>query len=151
MHECDRPWQSLTAAELAHSFDRSAAPLIRAVLLNRPTGSAIILTFDHSIADGISSVRAVERAKRIANAAMSFASGGQSTPKHGRSTMPAAERSKRKWRNQSRRYLILFKGKQHSTSPWCTWLNVPFEPQQLPPDWKPPPPPPPTLDDDPPF
>ncbi|MFG1933192.1 DUF222 domain-containing protein [Mycobacterium sp. NPDC048908] len=57
----------------------------------------------------------------------------------------------RKWRNQSRRYLILFHGKQHSISPWCTWLNDPFEPEELPPDWKPPPPPTPTEDDDPPF
>jgi hypothetical protein len=57
----------------------------------------------------------------------------------------------RRWRNQSRRMLILFKGKQESTSPWCTWVNDPFEPETLPPDWQPPPPPPHTLDDDPPF
>ena len=57
----------------------------------------------------------------------------------------------RRWRNQSRRMLILFKGKQQSTSPWCTWVNDPFEPEELPPDWQPPPPPPHTLDDDPPF
>jgi hypothetical protein len=56
----------------------------------------------------------------------------------------------RKWRNQSRRFLILFKGEQESTSPWCTWINDPFESEELPPDWKPPPPPH-TLDDDPPF
>jgi Domain of unknown function (DUF222) len=56
----------------------------------------------------------------------------------------------RKWRNQSRRFLILFKGKQHSTSPWCTWLNDPFEPETLPPNWQPPPKPPPPPDD-PPF
>jgi hypothetical protein len=57
----------------------------------------------------------------------------------------------RKWRNQSRRWLLFFKGKQESTSPWCTWINDPFEPEELPPDWKPPPPDPQTLDDDPPF
>ncbi|OBF31559.1 HNH nuclease [Mycobacterium sp. ACS1612] len=57
----------------------------------------------------------------------------------------------RKWRNQSRRYLILFKGEQHSTSPWCTWINDPFEPEELPPDWQPPPPPPTNDNDDPPF
>jgi len=61
------------------------------------------------------------------------------------------EIAERKWRNQSRRMLILFKGKQQSTSPWCTWVNDPFEPEELPPDWQPPPPPPHTLDDDPPF
>jgi hypothetical protein len=57
----------------------------------------------------------------------------------------------RKWRNHMRRMLILFKGKEPSTSPWCTWVNEPFEPEELPPDWKPPPPPPQQLDDEPPF
>ena len=57
----------------------------------------------------------------------------------------------RKWRNNMRRTLILFKGDQPSTSPWCTWVNDPFEPEQLPPDWKPPPPSPQQLDDEPPF
>jgi hypothetical protein len=57
----------------------------------------------------------------------------------------------RKWRNESRRWLIVFKGKRESTSPFATWINDPFEPEELPPDWKPPPAPPQTLDDDPPF
>ncbi|MBE1548767.1 hypothetical protein GGC64_002791 [Mycobacterium sp. OAS707] len=56
----------------------------------------------------------------------------------------------RKWRNQSRRWLIFFKGRQHSTSPFSTWINDPFEPEELPPGWKPPPAPQP-VDDDPPF
>jgi Domain of unknown function (DUF222) len=56
----------------------------------------------------------------------------------------------RKWRNHMRRMLILFKGGEPSTSPWCTWVNDPFEPEELPPNWQPPPPPPP-LPDDPPF
>jgi hypothetical protein len=56
----------------------------------------------------------------------------------------------RKWRNQSRRWLIFFKGKQESTSPFSTWINQPFEPEQLPPNWRPPPRPH-TLDDTPPF
>jgi hypothetical protein len=56
----------------------------------------------------------------------------------------------RKWRNHMRRMLILFKGGHPSTSPWCTWINDPFEPEELPSDWKPLPPPP--LDpDEPPF
>jgi NRPS condensation-like uncharacterized protein len=55
VHEDERRWQDVTAAELAHPFDRSTAPLMRAVLLNRRTGSTIVLTFDHTIADGISS------------------------------------------------------------------------------------------------
>jgi hypothetical protein len=57
----------------------------------------------------------------------------------------------RKWRNHTRRMLILFKGNEPSTSPWCTWVNNPFEPEELPPDWQPPPPPPQQLDDEPPF
>jgi hypothetical protein len=50
-----------------------------------------------------------------------------------------------------RRTLILFKGKQESTSPFSTWINEPFEPEELPADWKPPPPELQTLDGDPPF
>jgi hypothetical protein len=56
----------------------------------------------------------------------------------------------RKWRNHTRRMLILFKGTEPSTSPWCTWVNDPFEPEELPPDWKPLHPPQ-QLDDEPPF
>ena len=57
----------------------------------------------------------------------------------------------RKWRNHMRKMLILFKGGEPSTSPWCAWVNDPCEPEQLPPDWKPPPFAPQTLDDEPPF
>jgi hypothetical protein len=57
----------------------------------------------------------------------------------------------RKWRNNMRKMLILFKGTEPSTSPWCTWVNDPLEPEELPPDWKPPPPQPHQLDDEPPF
>jgi len=57
----------------------------------------------------------------------------------------------RKWRNHMRKMLILFKGTEPSTSPWCTWVNDPFEPEELTPDWKPPPPQPHQLDDEPPF
>jgi hypothetical protein len=60
------------------------------------------------------------------------------------------EISDRKWRNNMRDLLLLFKGKP-STSPWCTWVNDPYEPEELPPDWEPPPQPPPTPDDEPPF
>ena len=61
------------------------------------------------------------------------------------------EISDRKWRNHMRKMLILFKGTEPSTSPWCTWVNDPLEPEELPPDWKPPPAPPHQLDDEPPF
>ena len=57
VHERDAlEWQLLAAEELARPFDRSRAPLMRAVLLNGPLNSAVLLTFEHTIADGISSV-----------------------------------------------------------------------------------------------
>ena len=64
-----------------------------------------------------------------------------------------------KWRNHMRKMLILFKGTEPSTSPWCTGgtsrlrgrVNDPLEPEELPPDWKPPPAPPQQVDDQPPF
>jgi hypothetical protein len=55
----------------------------------------------------------------------------------------------RKFRNHMRDMLFLFKGTP-STSPYCTWVNDPREPEELPPDWVPPPPAPPQPDD-PPF
>lgn len=51
-----RDWQSVAVTELAEPFTREAEPLIRATLLNQEKQSALLLTFDHSIADGISSV-----------------------------------------------------------------------------------------------
>lgn len=48
-------WQGAAAEELGRPFDRSRAPLMRALLLQSPSRSALLLTFDHTIADGISS------------------------------------------------------------------------------------------------
>jgi hypothetical protein len=94
---------------------------------------------------------AADKAKRIARARATLR---QQRPVNAETRRVNHARKKeiadRKWRNQSRRFLILFKGKQHSTSPWCTWLNDPFEPETLPPNWQPPPKPPPPPDD-PPF
>jgi hypothetical protein len=56
----------------------------------------------------------------------------------------------RKFRNHMRDMLFLFKGTP-STSPFCTWVNDPREPEELPPDWVPTEPDPPPLPDDPPF
>src|SRR4051812_32466625 len=52
----DGAWQSVAAGELARPFDRSTAPLMRAVLLTGSMSSILILTFDHTIGDGISSI-----------------------------------------------------------------------------------------------
>ncbi|MDT5146150.1 MAG: hypothetical protein QOC58_795 [Mycobacterium sp.] len=56
----------------------------------------------------------------------------------------------RKFRNHMRDMLFLFKGTP-STSPFCTWVNDPREPEELPEDWTPDKRPPPDLPDDPPF
>jgi len=56
----------------------------------------------------------------------------------------------RKWRNESRRWLLLFKGERKSRSPFARWINDPFEPEDLTPDWRPPPDPEPRFDE-PPF
>lgn len=60
------------------------------------------------------------------------------------------ELGRRRNRNRMRATLKLFKGDEPSTSPYCTWINDPFESEELPPDWEPPPPLPPGPDD-PPF
>jgi NRPS condensation-like uncharacterized protein len=55
VHEGGSDWRPRAAAELTRPFDRSTAPLIRVALLRAPTSSAIVLTFDHTIGDGVSS------------------------------------------------------------------------------------------------
>jgi hypothetical protein len=49
-------WRDLVAAELTRPFDRSRAPMIRAVLLRSgpSTAAAIVLAVDHAIVDGLS-------------------------------------------------------------------------------------------------
>ncbi len=46
------------------------------------------------------------------------------------------ETAARKFRNHKRGMLFLLKGPP-STSPFCTWVNEPREPEGLPPDWTP--------------
>ncbi|BBY51453.1 hypothetical protein MARA_49210 [Mycolicibacterium arabiense] len=58
----------------------------------------------------------------------------------------------RKWRNDMRRKLLVFKGGAPSVSPWCTWANDPREDEHITAEWRPPPPPPTTpAGDEPPF
>jgi hypothetical protein len=52
----DSEWRFLAAEELVRPFDRSTAPLMRAVLVNGRSSSTLLLTVDHTIADGISLV-----------------------------------------------------------------------------------------------
>jgi hypothetical protein len=61
------------------------------------------------------------------------------------------EIDERKWRNHMRKMLLQLKGGQPSTSPWCTWVNEPPEPEHIPADWRPPRPTAPDEDDEPPF
>jgi len=56
----------------------------------------------------------------------------------------------RKFRNHMRDMLFVFKGTS-STSPFCTWVNDPREPEELPEDWRPDRPAPDPLPDAPPF
>ena len=56
----------------------------------------------------------------------------------------------RKWRNEVRYRLLLFKGRP-SSSAYLTWVNEPPEPEAISADWKPPPYTPPPDDDEPPF
>jgi Domain of unknown function (DUF222) len=56
----------------------------------------------------------------------------------------------RKWRNEMRDMLVLFKGGP-SASPFSTWINDPREPEELPPDWEPDLPAREPVPDDPPF
>jgi uncharacterized protein GlcG (DUF336 family) len=53
---CGEQWQSVAAKEFTRPFDRSAAPLMRATLLVNDPHSAVVLTVDHTIADGMSTV-----------------------------------------------------------------------------------------------
>jgi hypothetical protein len=55
----------------------------------------------------------------------------------------------RRERNRHRDTLLMFKGRRASTSPFMRWVNDPYEPEVLPPDWRPPPPP--EMPDEPPF
>ena len=61
----DESWQKIATQELGKNFDLQNGPLIRATLLKRhsdfnqgatPSGSDLVLTFHHGIADGMSAV-----------------------------------------------------------------------------------------------
>jgi hypothetical protein len=52
----DQDWQLLAAEELTRPFDTVTAPLMRATLVTHGMTSTLLLTFDHVISDGISSI-----------------------------------------------------------------------------------------------
>lgn len=52
----DQDWQPLAAEELTRPFKSATAPLMRATLATHRTRSMLLLTFDHVISDGISSI-----------------------------------------------------------------------------------------------
>lgn len=56
LRDLDQDWQAIAAKELTHPFDPETAPLMRATVVTRGKSSTLLLTFDHVISDGISSV-----------------------------------------------------------------------------------------------
>ncbi|MET0900813.1 MAG: HNH endonuclease, partial [Mycobacterium sp.] len=92
---------------------------------------------DH--ATRIAAARAAMAAKRAAN-----------TETRRINRARADEIEGRRWRNEMRFKLFLFKGTP-STSPFCRWVNDPDENETITADWRPPPREPTTDCDEPPF
>lgn len=65
----DPSWQAVAVAELSRPFDRSHAPLMRACLVQGPGRSTVMLVFDHTIADGISTMKVLGDVLRALNGA----------------------------------------------------------------------------------
>lgn len=53
-------WEKVLADERSKLFDRTRAPLVRAVLLADAVRSVVIVTVDHTVADGISCVTIID-------------------------------------------------------------------------------------------
>jgi hypothetical protein len=70
VHETDpTQWQPYALAELGWPFDQGKGPLVRATLLVGADRSTVLLTFDHTIADGISSSLVMDDLVRALNGA----------------------------------------------------------------------------------
>ncbi|OBI09297.1 hypothetical protein A5714_20025 [Mycobacterium sp. E2462] len=63
----DPSWEAAAADELTRPFDRSQAPLMRALLLQAQPRSTLLLTFDHTLADGISTMFVLRDVLRALN------------------------------------------------------------------------------------
>ncbi len=100
-------------------------------------------TFSRNRGAGVRGARC-QQAKPLEATKRSNCSGAQAQPRataRQRSPAPVGEARKqeiaaRKFRNHMRGMLFLFKGTP-STSPFCTWVNEPREPEELPADWMP--------------
>ncbi|MER5225779.1 phthiocerol/phthiodiolone dimycocerosyl transferase family protein [Streptomyces flaveus] len=53
------PWRSVVAVEQMRPIPPAPGPLVRAVLVPRESGCAVVLTFAHQIADGVGGLRAL--------------------------------------------------------------------------------------------
>lgn len=97
--------------------------------------------------------RSREKSARIARARNQLTALRPINAKHRRiNRARRQEIDNRKWRNNMRRTLLVFKGGRPSTSSWCSWVNDPLEEEHIAAEWRPPPPLPPTPDDaEPPF
>ena len=52
-------WEDVVADELTRRFDPGVAPLARAVLIPERASSVLVMSFEHSIADGVAAVNAL--------------------------------------------------------------------------------------------
>ena len=61
-------WQQVAADELGTRFDPSVAPLVRAVLLRQsPVTATLVLSFDHTVADGMAALYVLEDVLAVLN------------------------------------------------------------------------------------
>lgn len=60
-------WHTVAVQEFSEPFDRFTAPLMRAVLLAGTARSALVLTIDHTISDGISTVMMLKDVLAVLN------------------------------------------------------------------------------------
>ena len=61
-------WQQVAADELGTRFDPSVAPLVRAVLLRQsPATATLVLSFDHTVADGMAALYVLEDVLAVLN------------------------------------------------------------------------------------
>ncbi len=69
LHAADgSTWQQIAAQELSNRFDPSVAPLARAVLLRQsPVTATLVLSFDHTVADGMAALFVLEGVLDVLN------------------------------------------------------------------------------------